>query len=91
MSEDGQGLRYRLRLVLPEGFESRRLESNWSDMFMGLPRETEWEVEPQSEEELEWLVADFLAAHAPVICEAAGVGDFEDVPDPGAYVDIEEL
>jgi hypothetical protein len=88
MSETPQAQRYRLSLRLPHGFRSERLGSNWSDMFMGLPRDTEWEVEVGSDDELGWLIADFLALHADVICEAAGVEEFVQVRHPEEFVEI---
>jgi hypothetical protein len=91
MSPEGAPLRFRLSLRLPEGTQPAALASNWSDMFHGLPRDTTWDVEVQDEEELAWLIADFLALHAPAICEAAGVSDFEAVPAPEQYVELSEL
>ena len=83
--------RYKLSLKLPEGFTSEQMESNWADLFMGLPKEPEWEVEVENEEELSWLIADFLAMHEGVLCEMAGVERFEDIQHPETWVDVAPL
>jgi hypothetical protein len=91
MSDLNATPRYRLRLTLPEGFESERLGPNWSDLFVGLPRESEWEFDAPSDEDLGWLIADFLALHEGVICEAAGVAALDQLENPEDFVRIEPL
>jgi hypothetical protein len=80
-----------LRLKLPQSFRSELLDPNWSDLFIGLPREEEWEIEPENDEALGWLIADFLALHEQVLCAAAGVESIAALADPQEYVEIAEI